>query len=97
LFYIYGVDDSARGGHRHKTTVQALICLKGSCKVYSNDNHHKNVFSLDKPSQCLLLDPADWHILFDFEPDTILLVVASKNYDEEDYIFERYQNDNFLA
>ena len=25
IFYIYGVDDSVRGGHRHKTTVQAAI------------------------------------------------------------------------
>jgi hypothetical protein len=28
IFYIYGVDESVRGGHRHKTTVQAAICLK---------------------------------------------------------------------
>ena len=25
IFYIYGVDDSVRGGHRHRKTVQAQI------------------------------------------------------------------------
>ena len=29
IFYIYGVDDSVRGGHRHHKTVQAAICLHG--------------------------------------------------------------------
>ena len=33
IFYIYGVDDSTRGGHRHKQTSQAAICIKGSCNV----------------------------------------------------------------
>ena len=31
IFYIYGVDDSVRGGHRHHKTVQAAICLQGHC------------------------------------------------------------------
>ena len=30
VFYIYGVDDSVRGGHRHHKTIQAAICIKGS-------------------------------------------------------------------
>ena len=25
VFYIYGVDDSTRGGHRHHNTIQAAI------------------------------------------------------------------------
>ena len=25
IFYIYGVDDSVRGGHRHHKTIQAAI------------------------------------------------------------------------
>ncbi len=29
IFYIYGVDDSKRGGHRHHNTIQVAICIKG--------------------------------------------------------------------
>ena len=37
IFYIYGVDSSVRGGHRHHKTIQAAISLKGSCTIYNND------------------------------------------------------------
>ena len=42
IFYIYGVDDSARGGHRHHTTVQAAICIQGACKIHCDNNHEQN-------------------------------------------------------
>ncbi len=96
LFYIYQVDHSSRGGHRHKETYQAVICIQGSCKIYNNDGKgKKEVFELDSPSKCLLIGPADWHIMFDFMPDAILLVAASHNYNENDYIHERYEGDSF--
>ena len=47
IFYIYGVDESVRGGHRHKTTVQAAICLQGSCRIHNNDGEEENYFILD--------------------------------------------------
>jgi len=28
IFYIYGVDESERGGHRHHKTIQAAICIR---------------------------------------------------------------------
>ncbi len=47
IFYIYGVDGSIRGGHRHHKTVQAAICLKGSCAIYNQDGDNERVFELD--------------------------------------------------
>jgi hypothetical protein len=96
IFYIYNVDHSVRAGHRHKLTYQALICLHGKCSVYNNNGTTQDVFVLDSPMKCLFLDPPDWHLLYDFEEDSILMVIASKNFDEKDYIFDRYKNDNFL-
>ncbi len=96
FFYIYGVDKSYRGGHRHKTTVQAAICLHGSCKIYNNNgNGKKEIFNLDAPHKCLILEPQDWHAMYDFSEDAILLVVASTNFDEHDYIFDKYEGDEF--
>ena len=92
VFYIYGVDRSARGGHRHHKTIQAAICIKGKCKIYNNDGKENEVFSLEKPSQCLILEQRDWHEMFEFTKNAILMVLASENFDKDDYIFERYDN-----
>ena len=90
VFYIYGVDDSERGGHRHKETFQAAICIKGSCKIYMNDGKDENTYNLTKPNECLLIDPEDWHTMFDFSEDAVLLVFASTLFDINDYIHDSY-------
>jgi hypothetical protein len=90
IFYIYGVDDSRRGGHRHHKTVQAAICLRGSCKIYNNNGQEERTFILNEPSKCLILETTDWHEMFEFSPDAILMVLASQNYDPADYIFQPY-------
>ncbi len=91
IFYIYGVDDSVRGGHRHHTTVQAAICIHGSCIVSNNDGEKKVDFVLDHPSKCLILETKDWHTMHHFTPDAVLLVFASTQFDPNDYIFEDYK------
>ena len=90
IFYIYGVDDSKRGGHRHHKTIQAAICIKGSCKIYNNNNIKEEVFELNQPNKCLILNTEDWHTMYDFSEDAILMVLASENFEEKDYIFEPY-------
>jgi hypothetical protein len=91
IFYIYGVDDSARGGHRHRKTVQAAICIQGSCEIYNNDGTREEQFVLDQPNKCLILEPSDWHTMNHFTKDAILMVLASEFFDQNDYIFEPYQ------
>lgn len=90
IFYIYGVDESRRGGHRHHKTVQAAICLKGSCYILNDDGEKQEEFILDKPEKCLILEPRDWHEMYNFTKDAILMVLASEYFDEKDYIFGRY-------
>jgi len=90
IFYIYGVDDSRRGGHRHKTTVQAAICLRGSCRIYNNDGQKETYYILDQPNKCLILETHDWHTMDEFSEDAILMVLASEYFDQQDYIFEPY-------
>ncbi len=65
IFYIYGVDQSRRG-HRHKTTVQAAICLQGRCRIYNNDGEEEDYFILDQPNKCLILQTRDWHTMDGF-------------------------------
>lgn len=91
VFYIYGVDDSVRGKHRHHKTIQAAICIAGSCTIYNDNGNTKEEFILDKPNKCLFLYPEDFHYMHRFTKDAILLVLASENFDSNDYIYEPYE------
>ena len=91
IFYMYNMDNSPRGGHRHHQTKQAAICLKGKCRILCHDRNHVEEFILDDPGKCLILEPEDWHRIFDFSPDTILMVLASTYFNPDDYIYEPYQ------
>jgi dTDP-4-dehydrorhamnose 3,5-epimerase-like enzyme len=93
IFYIYGVDDSIRGGHRHHKTLQAAICVKGRCTIVNDNGQQVEQFVLDSPDKCVILEPADWHQMIEFSQDAILMVLASEHFDEKDYIFERYSRD----
>jgi len=92
VFYIYGVDRSHRGGHRHHKTIQAAVCIKGRCKIFNNNGKKKETFILNKPSKCLILEQNDWHEMFDFSKNAILMVLASEKFMESDYIFEKYED-----
>ncbi len=91
IFYIYGVDESVRGGHRHHKTIQAAICLAGKCVIKNNDGLKSETFILDKPSKCLILETQDWHTMEQFSKDAILMVLASEEFTPDDYIYEKYQ------
>ena len=89
-FYIYGVgEDKERGNHRHKKTIQGLICLKGSCNI--DIRLEAGVWSttvLSSPDKCLKIQPVEFHRMNHFSEDCILLVLSSELYDKEDYIYD---------
>lgn len=87
VFYIYGTKPEVRRGfHGHYKTRQALITVAGSCKVYLDNLKRKEAVILDAPNKVLILEPNDWHEMYDFSKDCVLLVLASHYYDSEDYI-----------
>lgn len=90
FYYIYDVT-SKRGGHRHKKTIQALICLGGSCEIYLNDGTKEEVVLLDTPAKCLIIEPKDWHTMDKFTQNSTLFVFSSEYYDRNDYIDEEYK------
>lgn len=90
FYYIYDVT-LKRGGHRHKKTIQALICLGGSCEIYLNDGIKEEIVVLDAPDKCLIVETKDWHTMDKFTQGSILLVFSSEFYDKNDYIDEEYK------
>jgi len=93
FYYIYNISQK-RGGHRHKKTIQALICLNGKCEVYINNGMREETILLDMPSKCLILEPKDWHTMDNFTNESVLLVFASEFYDKNDYIEREYNLDD---
>jgi len=97
VFYIYEAGQKVRGGHRHHRTWHALICMKGTCRIYTHDGSEEKEFWLVNPSQCLVLEPEDWHVMDGFSNDAILLVISNQLYDKDDYIYEPYPTTRFTS
>ena len=89
-YWIYGADGMTRGGHRHSHTRQALIAVAGKVKIYINDGIAEDSLVLSDPSECLIVEPKDWHTMT-FEENSVLLVMASSSYDRNEYIDTPYE------
>ncbi len=87
-FYIYGSDsDVVRGMHANKRSQFVLINVAGKSKVRVKDGEgNEAVYNLDKPHTGLYLPQMVWKEMYDFSPDSVLLVIASEHYDPEEYI-----------
>ena len=86
VFWIKGVNSNAvRGNHAHYKTKLCLVCINGQCKINLDDATKKIDLSL-RNNQGLILQPHFWHTISEFSDDCILLVLASEEYDEKDYI-----------
>ncbi|MDI1320592.1 MAG: FdtA/QdtA family cupin domain-containing protein [bacterium] len=87
VYYIYGTQPGVRRGkHAHRHLRQLAICLHGSCRFFMDDGRHKQKILLNRNDQGLLIEPMVWHEMDDFSVDCVLLVLASRLYDERDYI-----------
>jgi dTDP-4-dehydrorhamnose 3,5-epimerase-like enzyme len=87
LYYISEVIPNARRGfHAHKKTKQIFFCIQGSIRLILDNGKEREEIVLDQSNKGIFLDAMMWHEMIDFQPDTILLVVASDRYDEDDYI-----------
>lgn len=89
-YYITGVNHLSRGGHRHKELVEAIICMNGCFTVGIDNGTKKQEIVLDNPNKCLIIEVGEWHNFYNFSPGSILVSLASTNYDHSDYIYEPY-------
>ena len=95
-FYIYDSDsDVIRGKHANRYSKFCLINVQGTSKVKVIDqNANERIFVLDKPHVGLFLPQMIWKDMYDFSPDSVLLVLSSHHYDKSEYIADF---DEFLA
>jgi len=87
IYYITKVEQGiTRGFHSHRKLHQVLICLSGSIKIRVKNPKEEEVIELDDSSVGLYIGPLIWREMFDFTEGSVLLVLASEYYDEDDYI-----------
>ena len=92
VYYIYDTADGVRRGfHAHKELEQILICVHGSCKILLDNGKEKEDVLLDKPHEGLYISNDMWREMYDFSEGAVLMVLASRVYDESDYIRNYYE------
>ncbi len=93
VFYIYDSDSTVvRGQHANRDSEFVLINVAGSSKVRITDGKEEIIVALDKPMTGVYIPKMIWKDMYDFSPDSVLLVLASTHYDGSEYIrnYEEY-------
>lgn len=75
-----------RGEHAHKECQQFLICLHGSCRVLLDNGQERCEVTLDRPDMGVFMPAMIWGTQYRYSPDAVLLVFASRPYEEDDYL-----------
>ena len=87
VYYLYDVPGGeSRGSHAHKELEQLIIAVSGSFRVTLDDGKEKKSFILKRPYEALYVKPGIWRDLDDFSSGSVCLVLASREYEAEDYI-----------
>lgn len=96
VYFITKADTNLpRGHHAHKETKQVMFCIQGSINLRLDNGKKREKITLDRPDIGVLIDKMIWHEMADFKKDTILLVLASKVFNEKDYIrdYEKFKKE----
>lgn len=97
VYYMYDTKkDVHRGFHAHKNLEQILICIHGSCNVLLDNGTEKKIISLERPYEGLYIPNNIWREMYNFSSDAVLMVLASEFYNEEDYIRDYQEFQNFV-
>lgn len=96
IYYLYDVPaGETRGGHAHKNLHQLIVAASGSFDVVLDDGKMKRTITLNNPNYGLYVTPGIWRDLHNFSSGSILLVLASEKYDEDDYLRDYQEFLNF--
>lgn len=87
VFYMYGSDATViRGQHANRESEFVLINVSGTSKVRITDGVEECIVELNRPRMGLYLSKMLWKDMYDFSPDSVLLVLTNTHYNGEEYI-----------
>ncbi|MDI5950754.1 sugar 3,4-ketoisomerase [Flavobacterium yafengii] len=89
IFYLYDIPGGeSRGAHAHKECHQFLVAASGSFEVLLDDGLTKRQVLVNRPDLGLHIPPGIWASEINFSSGSICLVLASHEYNENDYLRE---------
>lgn len=94
VYWIYDVPGGEhRGGHAFRNTDELIVALSGSFEVVLTDSASECVFPLNRSYFGVIVPKLYWRKLQNFSTNALALIIASTEYDENDYIrdFEDYR------
>lgn len=87
VYYIFDtLPDQVRGKHAHKDLEQIIIAMDGSCEFVLDDGKERKSIWLNRPDIGLYIGNNIWREMQNFSYGCKLMVLASKHYDEKEYI-----------
>jgi hypothetical protein len=94
MFTLRGPSGGERGKHAHYLCSQFMLCVNGSIDIVCDDSAAIKTFALDRGDAGLVVPPTIWNTVLFRKPDSVLVVLCDRRYEEADYIREY---DDFLA
>ena len=87
VYWIYGTKPGiSRGFHAHKRLNQLIVCVVGSVKIHLTDGKHEETVDMKAFGEALSVGPGLWRVMSDFSHDCVVMVLADRPYEEDDYI-----------
>ena len=75
-----------RGSHAYKELDEVIIALSGSFDLEIEDGSKKIVYTLNRSYNAIYVPHGLWRTLKNFSTNALCLVLASTEYNENDYI-----------
>lgn len=93
VYWTYDVrSGSSRQGRALRTCAEIIFATSGQCSVtLTGVDGRSRTFTLNRSNQGLYIPPMTWRTIDDFVTGSTCLIVASKLFDEADYIRDYQQ------
>jgi dTDP-4-dehydrorhamnose 3,5-epimerase-like enzyme len=87
VYWIYDVPGGElRGSHAFRETEELIVALSGSFDVVLHDGTQESRFHLNRSYYGLLVPKMYWRMLENFSTNSLALIIASTEYNADDYI-----------
>jgi oxalate decarboxylase/phosphoglucose isomerase-like protein (cupin superfamily) len=94
-YWVYDVPGGeVRAGHAYRELEEFIVALSGSFDVVVQDGNGLETVTLNRSYEGLYVPPLHWRTLENFSTNAVCLVLASRHFDEADYIRD---HDAFVA
>ena len=90
-YWIYDVPGGEqRGGHAYRRNAELIVALSGSFDVLIDNGTEVKTFQLNRSYFGLYVPCGLWRQMQNFSTNSLALVLASTEYDADDYVY-RYE------